>query len=177
MDFRLAPKPTELAWLAPRGFGKTKTAAATSGGKKFVIQTPVCGVRMFKDQRSTTLYLSVNDDVRQEFAEFLKAYEEYAAGLPHAAGIELSSCIRNTSVRLMVWDDAQWFDQGGNFLKDPPTSIDACACILEFGGCWISADKWGLKWRVTQVQLCDSSETPAAREPPAKPAAFAFLDD
>lgn len=153
MDFRTAPQPSELTWVGPRGFGKTKTAGATYGGRKLLIQTPICATRMFKDPQSMTLYLSLTDDIQKQFGDFVQSYETYAAGLPHAADIELSSCLRNGSFRLTVWNDAQWFDASGVYLKEPPSAIHSCAAILEFQGCWVSGTKWGLKWKATQIKM------------------------
>jgi len=171
MDFRLAPSAPELTWLAPRGFGKTKTAAATYNGKKIVVQTPPCPTRMFKDAGSKTLYMRLDEsEVHREFAAWIESYEAHAAPLHE---VEMSPSLRNGSFRLMVWDDAQWFDAAGTFLKDPPAVVEKCTCIMEFGGCWVSASKWGLKWRVTQVQLQDPAG-PGDAPPPPK---YGFIDD
>ena len=172
MDFRQAPRSSELSWVSPKGFGKTKTAAATYGGKKIVIQTPPCKTRMFKDPRSTTLYLSLSGNVGEDFREFVESYEKYATGLPHAENIELSSCLRNGSLRLTAWDDVQWFDTDGTFLKEAPKSIESCMCTVEFGGCWVTETKWGLRWSIKHIRLMDTS--PYA-EPRPKPE-YAFLD-
>jgi hypothetical protein len=173
MDFRQAPHPGELSWLPPTGFGKTKTAAATYGGKKIVIQTPVCRTRMFKDPRSTTLYLSLSggNHVHEEFEHFIESLEKHAASLPHAEHLELSSCLRNGSMRLTAWDDVQWFDHDGMYLKEAPKSIDSCACTVEFGGCWVTDQKWGLRWSIKQIRL--SASAPIVSTPVAE---YAFLD-
>lgn len=172
MDFRQAPCPSELSWLSPTGFGKTKTAAATYGGKKIVLQTPQCKTRMFKDPRSTTLYLSLSGSLHQDFEGFIESYEKYAAGLPHAENIEVSSCLRNGSLRLTAWDDVQWFDTDGIFLKEAPKSIDSCVCTVEFGGCWVTEQKWGLRWSIKHIRLVETSPYIEPRQNPE----YAFLD-
>lgn len=171
MDFRTAPAPTDLVWQGPRGAGKTKTCPATFQGKKFVIQTPLCKTRMFKDPRSTTLYLSLIDDLQQKFGEFIDVYEKHAA--QHQT-VELSSCLRNGSFRVTAWDDVQWFDDKGTYLKDTPTSVDSVVCVMEFGGVWVTETKWGLKWSVKQLMTKSAPAYPTPTSDP-KPQ-YAFLD-
>lgn len=132
----------------------------------------MCRTRMFKDPRSTTLYLSLSGPVNEEFHEFVESYEKYASGLPHAENIELSSCLRNGSLRLTAWDDVQWFATDGTFLKEAPKSIDSCMCTVEFGGCWVTEQKWGLRWSIKQIRLVDSPYI----EPRQKVAEYAFLE-
>jgi hypothetical protein len=154
MDFRAAPQPSELTWLAPRGgpTARSKTAAATYNGKKILVQTPECATRMFVDMSSRTLYLQLpgDSDIHADFAQWIQSYEDFAAS--KFEGVEVSPSVRNGSLRLMVWDDTQWFDDSGTFLKDPPKALDKCTCILEFGGAWVSPGKWGLKFRATQIR-------------------------
>ena len=181
MDFRAAPLPAEFTWLAPRGgpTAKSKTAAATFGGKKIQVQTPECATRLFADASSKTLYLDLPDasDVHREFAAFVQAFEDYAAvKFPE---VECSPSLRNGSLRLVAWDDVQWFDAQGAFLKDSPKVVQKCACVLEFAGCWVSAARWGLKWRVVQVQVFpgdDAVHTTVQRPPAPSLAAYAFVD-
>lgn len=169
MDYRVAPQPSELAWLPPRGFGKTQTVAAMYAGKRIAIQTPVVSTRVYRDPRSVTLYLAV-DDV---FASFIQSYEDHAASLPYVAAVERSPAIRNGNLRVTVWEnEAQWFDVDGTFLAQPPAVVRKCACVLEFGGCWISNEKWGLKWRVTQIRLVESDDD-CVKKPDT---GYAFLD-
>lgn len=170
MDFR-AISPSELTWLPARGMGKTKTAVATLHGKKITIQTPTCPTRMFTDAGSRTLYLKLDDsEVHRHFATWIEALE---AAAPDMNDYEKSPSLRNGSLRLMVWDDAQWFDASGAFLKDPPKAVGKCTCVLEFGGCWISTGaRWGLKFRVSQIQV--AAEDP---DPPAKAKSYSFIDD
>lgn len=174
MDFRLAPKPSELTWLPPRGIPqKTRTAAATFQGKKLLVQTPECPVRVFRNQGSVTVYLDLtHSEVASDFAIWVESYEDFAAAVhvdcPAAAK---SPSIRNGSLRLMIWEDAQWFDGCGVYLKHPPDGpLATASCILEFQGCWVGADKWGLKLRVTQIQVHEG------KPPPKAPSAYAFQD-
>jgi hypothetical protein len=178
MDFRVAPKPAEFAWHAPRGgVGKTKTCGATYLGKKIVVQTPSCAARMFKDPRSTALYLSLTDDVQREFGDFVKSYEDHAAKelVGTLAEKELSGCLRNNggSFRVTAWDDVQWFDHKGTFLKEPPTSVNSIVCVMEFGGVWVTDAKWGLKWRVSQIMTGPPENTSSSA--PAS-SSYAFLE-
>lgn len=170
MDFRVAPGPSELTWSAPTGFGKTKTAGATFGGKKIMVQTPAFKARMFKDPRSTTLYLSLAGDIGEAFSTFVESYESFASTKLEG---ELSSCLRNGSFRVTAWDDVQWFDAAGVFLKESPTSLDAVVVAMEFGGCWVSNGKWGLKWRVQQIKAVSSPATP---KPDVSKTEYAFVD-
>ena len=185
MDFRVAPKPTEFAWQAPRGgVGKTKTCGATYLGKKIVVQTPLCAARMFKDPRSTSLYLTLTDDLQREFGDFVKLYEDHAAKelVGTLTDKELSGCLRNNggSFRVTAWDDVQWFDQKGTFLKEAPTSVDSIVCVMEFGGVWVTDTKWGLKWRVSQIMTAEKPAypTPTAAQTPKPPTLvpYAFLE-
>lgn len=175
MDFRTAPSPADLTWQGPRGAGKTKTCLATFQGKKFVIQTPACRARMFKDPRSTTLYLSLTDDLQQKFGEFVAAYETFAAKhQTFEPTVELSSCVRNGSFRVVAWDDVQWFDEQGVYLKEAPKSLDSVVCVVEFGGLWVTDTKWGLKWSVKQIMTKSESGKVVEKKPPS--ASYAFLD-
>jgi hypothetical protein len=172
MDFRVAPLPSELTWSAPVGFGKTKTAGATFGGKKIVVQTPPFKARMFKDPRSTTLYLSLAGGTGPAFAKFVESYETFVS---ENLGLgEPSSCLRNGSFRVTAWDDAQWFDCDRTYMKEPPTSLDVVIVSMEFGGCWISGGKWGLKWRIRQIKLAPSNDGPSNDGPSN---GYAFVDD
>ena len=184
MDFRQAPAPETLAWQPPRGAGKTKTATATFAGKKIVVQTPECAARAFKNAGSTTLYLALdrsNNDVHAAFATWIETLESYALATHRDAfaNLAMSTSVRdNGSFRLMVWDDAQWFHQNA-FFKDGVPEIAAgqgATCIVEFCGCWSTDATWGLKWRVTQVQLGGVGEKTPARAPVAT-VNYAFADD
>ena len=160
MDFRIAPQPSELAWLSPRGppNAKTRTAAATFQGKKVIVQTPPCTTRLFKDN-NVTLYLDLPSDEspHAEFAAWIESYEAFAAEHVQTGDATPSAGVRNGSLRLMVWDDAQYFDADGTFLKEAPSAISKCVCVMEFGGLWVTERSWGLKWRVTQVQVLESA--------------------
>lgn len=186
MDFRQAPAPETLAWQPPRGAGKTKTATATFAGKKIVVQTPECAARAFKNAGSTTLYLALDrsNDVHAAFATWIETLESYALTTHRDAfaNLAMSTSVRdNGSFRLMVWDDAQWFDQGAFFKDGAPETIAAgqgASCIVEFVGCWSTDATWGLKWRVVQVQLGGIGET--QKTPARAPVAtikYAFADD
>lgn len=182
MNFTLAPKPSELSWGAPRGNGKTQTASATFGGRRLSIQTPPCATRMFREASSTTLYMVLDTQVHRSFRAFVERLEAYAADLPFARDLAMSSSIRerpgeHPSFRLNVWE-TQWFDEGGTFLKEPPMRIDGCSCILEFQGCWVGQTSWGLKWRVQQVRLeeAKSSSSSSTAKSGTGPKPYAFLE-
>lgn len=136
---------------------------------------------MFRDPRSTTLYLSLEGDIGTAFSAFMTSYETYVAEKFEYG--ELSTCLRNGSFRVTAWDDVQWFDEAGAFLKDPPASVDGVACVLEFGGCWVGAAKWGLKWRVQQIQARPRprpAKRPGQGQEPSQQQQqqqYAFLDD
>lgn len=168
MDFRVAPTASELTWAPPRGTaGKTKTAAATYDGKRLRIQTPQCVAKLYKNTNGMALSISPGgDDIGRQFVEFLESYERVVASKAFAP--EVSKTVYNGAIRLMCWDDTQWFDDAGTFLREAPDSVGSVICVLEFVGCWATAQRWGLKWRVVQVKVCSSEEdTPQ----------FAFLDD
>ena len=180
----MAPAPSVLTWSKPTGMGKTKTAGATFQGRKIAVQTPTFPAKIYRDDHagSTTLYLRLEGELGDAFSEFLDSYERHASEFELG---ERSSCLRNGSFRISIWDDAQWFDEDGTHVPDSRTltGTSAAACILEFGGCWITAaGRWGLKWRAMQI-LCASlpptpSTSPTEEEPAAAAAAaYAFMDD
>jgi hypothetical protein len=176
MNFQLAPKPHEFTWTPPKGNGKTKTAAATFGGRRISIQVPPSHTRFFREQSSTTLYFVLDSDIHKKFQTFIENLESHASDFPHATNRELSSCIRqrpgeHPSFRLNIWE-TQWFDQSGGYMKDPPMTVEGCSCILEFNGCWVGESSWGLRWKAVQIQLVDMPED---IKPLPKPQ-FAFLD-
>ena len=165
MDFRVAPQPNELTWLAPRGGpnAKTKTGAATFQGKKIVIQSPECATRMFKDTNSTTLYLELDQsEIHQQFATWIESYESFVETNVQLGQAAKSTSLRNGALRMMIWDNVEWFDASGTFLKEAPEVVKRCACAMEFLGCWVSDRSWGLKWRVSQIQVMPALETDAA---------------
>lgn len=159
MDFRIAPQPAEFAWLSPRGppNARTRTAAATFQGKKVVVQTPPCTTRLFKDN-NTTLYLDLPSDEspHAEFAAWIESFETYASQNVSTGDAAPSPAVRNGSLRLMLWESCQFFDADGTFLKEAPSAISKCVCVLEFGGLWVTDRSWGLKLNVTQVQVLAS---------------------
>jgi hypothetical protein len=125
---------------------------------------------MFRDGHSTTVYLRLRGPLGEAFANFVDSFERYAS-TEFEFG-EVSSCLRNGSLRISVWDDAQWFDEAETHVPDPETlmGMTAAACLLEFGGCWITgAGRWGLKWRAMQIR--------AAVIPTGPPTGSLFLDD
>lgn len=175
MDFRLAPNPCELSWQPPRGIpAKTRTAAATFQGKKLVVQTPECPVRLFRNQGSVTLYLDLtSSEIAKEFGAWVESCEHAASTvLEEWCPVDAKSpSVRNGSLRLMIWEDAQWFDGAGVYLKEPPDGpIATASCILELQGCWVGTGKWGLKLRATQIQV------QKGKAPPPAPSAYAFLE-
>jgi hypothetical protein len=162
MDFRLAPDPRVMTWAPPSGGARSsKSVFATFQGRKLRIQTPKCRCRMFRDGATSSLYLYSDDhEVQQDFLKYVTALEDYCSSLTYLRNCELSSCVRNeTSVRLNVWESTEWFDLEGLHVPSPE-SLNACSCILEFTGCWLSAgQKFGLKWKVVQVK----EETPPGK--------------
>ena len=158
MHIAKLPEPDKYLWSNPRGNGKTKTAAATYAGKRIRFQLPPCRCRLFDNQGSHTLYLTLENTVQKQFEERILEYETYAATVVSAlAGdgpLRLLSSIRSGHVsdfRLSVWE-TEWFDETGTYTSEAPTEMVACSCILEFQGVWIGSDTYGLKFRPVQIR-------------------------
>jgi hypothetical protein len=167
MDFRFAPPASEIRFALPtrKSSGKTQTA---SSNVRVSIQTPPCSARLFKDTASSSLYISP-EQLSDEMWYYFSSYEAQLDDIKEDR--EVASCMRNGSIRLGIFEDTQWFDVDGTFLGTaPPSEVARCACILEFGGAWMTEAKCGLRWRVSQVRLLRDLPPP----PPPPPM---FLDD
>lgn len=160
MDCRLAPHPSLLTWTPPTG-ARSKAVYATFQGRKLRLQTPLCRCRLFRDSATASLYLYADDiEAHNDFWAYVQSLEEYCLQLVSLRHLEMSSCIRNgTSIRLNVWESTEWFDDEGKVSDD--ADVEACRCLLELTGCWISPQKWGLKWKVVQIKKQAPAATPA----------------
>ena len=137
---------------------------------------------MFKDTSSTTLYLELDQsEIHQQFATWIESYESFVETNVQVGAASKSASLRNGSLRLMIWDNVEWFDASGAFLKEAPGVVKRCACAMEFLGCWVTDRSWGLKWRVSQIQVMPpalgTDAPPRFSSVPAAPArGYAFQD-
>ena len=173
----MAPDPLTLTWTSPRGgpTAKSRTASATtSSGARVRVQTPPMAVQVYKNAGSTTLILTPSgSDTDGEFVRFVAAYDAAAAAqTAEWTGVLAARPTMGQGMRLMAWDDAQFFDADGVFCNEPPPDMRACSCLLEFGGVWLNGVSWGAKWRVVQVRAVQASAIGPARPPPAPVCAF-----
>ncbi len=192
MDFRTVDVAA-LRWT------KTPRGAAVSGpGGKVVVQTPLlpCSVRPMRSTYaqgwSIDLRLPPGDELGASFGAFVQAVMQSAAAwggvsAPEAAA-PLSEFMGTRSLRVTAFSDALLFDKNGELVQEP-AGAKACTCLLELQGCWTSAARWGLRWRVAQVKLADAPRPGPAPQfgfladagvavPPAGPTPqFGFLDD
>lgn len=205
MHISQLPKASEYHWTSPQGRGKTKTASATYLGKRITFQVPPCRCRLFSDNGSHTLYLSLEQEIHVAFQRIIEAYEAY---MPEVLGCDIEYDILPsirvseggysgrsfTSFRLPVWE-TQWFNESGGYLRDAPSpsEIGVCSCMLEFQGIWMSSSsppKTGLKFRCIQVKIEPSSKPTQptqgshgaqggrpVRERQSQGIQYAFLDD
>lgn len=170
MDFRKVLDPTLLRWAMPRASKTaTRTAAATiERGRRLVFQTPTCHTKAFKNQTSMTLFMTLVprvNEVHEHFVSWIQRLEAfveetYAPRWFHdGRAPACTSCLRprgvdEQSLRLMVFDDIQWFGCAGDYLRDPPPaeSIQSTAAVVEIAGAWITDSSWGIKLRVVQIR-------------------------
>lgn len=156
MHISRLPPADRFIWTSPTGNGKTKTVSATYLGKRVKFQLPPCRCRLFTNQGSHTVYITLENEIQSEFRRLVEEYEAYVVSLVNPdGGLELSSSIKSseqyTSFRLTVWE-AQWFDESGSFLRDAPGSMTVCSCILEFQGAWVGSTSFGLKFKALQIK-------------------------
>ena len=169
------PPAEKYTWTSPKGNGKNKTVSATYLEKRVKFQVPPCRCRMYTNEGSQSLYLTLENDIHDKFREVVEEYESYVASLVDPEGVlEISSSIKTsgqyTSFRLTVWE-TQWFDEHASYLRDPPESMTACSCILEFQGAWVGTSSYGLKFKPLQIK---KEPTKIVRVPQP---VFALLDD
>lgn len=149
MDFRLV-SPSDVAWTTatPRG--------APRPVDKVVVQTPLapCRVTLARPGMYRVDTAFRHSTVHHEFAEWVSALEESASENldDWIAGREASSSVFRGSMRLMVFADTPVFDATGAMSADLMDAA-ACACLVELQGCWTTDDKWGLRWKVSQLKF------------------------
>jgi hypothetical protein len=101
-----------------------------------------------------------------EFVDFVNRLEMSAASSlrDDIADRDIFSLVdsRGTMVTT-AFDDADWFGPDGVWEEPPMQGLygsRAASVLLELSGAWISATRWGLKWRVLQVMRCSDVGVP-----------------
>lgn len=129
-----------------------KTRNTPNGGKFHAVEPTAFQIptaRAIYDSGRLTLYFDSSNPLHDEFTTFIGSLEnEFCRGGITAKA--KSSLVYNNSVRMTVFDNAQWFDETGEHAKYPP-DIVACAVLAEFQGFWETADRWGVRLKVLQV--------------------------
>lgn len=184
MDFR-SIDPASIEWKTHAKFGPRPVA-------KVRVRTPVCRARV---GAPTGGRQGVEMAPPAAFLEFLEAVDdraaesavvaEWASGLAHSRTI-----YRGTTFHVSVFSDTEAFDATTN---EPSVGrlhhAYAASCILELQGCWSTAQKWGVRWRVAQIKFCvrdgtEDSDSDDPFEPKQRPrpekkkqSECAFLED
>jgi hypothetical protein len=139
-------------------------------GCKATVQTPLCGCRVTKaGLDALRLDVSLLPHVPQHaaFCEWLERAEE-AAEAALSPQRPRSSCVFRGNLRLMAFkgsvrvydhDADEWAGD-----EDDLLSASSVACVIDLQGIWTTDNRWGLRWRVSEVRF-----SRAAPELPAPP--------
>lgn len=149
MDFRRYD-PRVVTWKR----GNRGNVVATIGNAKLTIQTPRCECRTSVHSPGTfrvELRLDPHDALHRSFAAWLEELERAASG-PWKNGLEISPCVYNDTMRLLVFSDTLAFDDRGELSADI-MSARGCSAIVEIAGAWISGDRWGVRLKVDQIKF------------------------
>ena len=176
MDFR-GVDPRDLRWSkTPRGAGVRGAAPG-----RVCVQTPCvpCRVTPMASQCSQGWTLELQfadaDPAASAFADFVEAVMASAVAWGGMAGGQepaaaVTRGLTGRSLRVTAFSDALFFDAQGAAMAEPLKPHASATCLLELQGAWVSAARWGLRWRVTQVKMAEAGGA-------APVAAFAFVAD
>lgn len=169
MDFRTVSVPG-VQWVHSWYRGQP---VARCDGQRVTVQTPLTPCRVHMAGRGMyRLDLVFRDDVdvHVDFVRFVQDLETSAGedtALRDWAPGDLSRCVFNGSMRLMVFSDTLTFDDQGKLSADLMDAA-ACQCLIELQGIWKTESKWGIRWKVVQVKFAKESTFPVR---------YDFLDD
>jgi hypothetical protein len=152
MDFRNAVVD-RLNWTVSRG-KLTRIKVAYGGGGKLEFQTPILTVDINAVPRFPGAFeMSVIDEIHDDFISFVDDIEVGAkvAIRELVAGKRLFSSLR----KFTAFNDSKIFDVHGDIIENMyqmPGKYKV-AMMLQLDGAWISERSWGIKLKVTELQV------------------------
>ena len=122
------------------------------------VQTPPgsCAICLLPGRYGIELTLS-GHPAHAAFVRFLASVEAHARqhARPSGQGLRWCACTDADSLvpvlRLSAFDDARLYACDGLPHADP-TGFEACSCLLELAGAWVTDTAWGLRWKVLEVK-------------------------
>lgn len=152
MDFRNVVVD-RLNWSVSRG-KLTRIKVVYGGGGKLEFQTPKIVVDIQAVPRFPGAFeMSVIDEIHDDFISFVDDIEVGAkvAVRELVAGKRLFSSLR----KFTAFNDAQVFDVDGDVIENMhqrPGKYNV-AMMLQLDGAWVSERSWGIKFKVTEIQV------------------------
>jgi len=141
-----------VGWVNGRAYygGAGKVMVQTPTAPCQIAPTPAFGPHA----RSISLkYATARTAGFREFVAALEqAAEENDARTVH--GRRLAESVDwDGTFRVSTFGETVWFDADGRHVEGPSSEWNACACLLQLMGVWISSrGSWGLKWRVLECK-------------------------
>ena len=152
MDFRNVVVD-RLNWSVSRG-KLTRIKVAYGGGGKLEFQTPILVVDIQAVPRFPGAFeMLVIDEIHDDFISFVDDIEVGAkvAIRELVAGKRLFSSLR----KITAFNDSKTFDVDGDVIENmhqrPGKYKVALLLLLE--GAWVSERSWGIKFKVTEIQI------------------------
>jgi len=153
MDFRLVDFG-RLEWQ-PTGSG----GSVRHAGARLSVQTPVMAFQAGPGRQGwpqLALTLVPGDVAHEAWRAFVA---RLAASAAEALGLDPARCFAlGATMQERLFGEELFFDEGGRRLDAPPAAGHAAA-LLDLTGVWSSA-RWGLRWKVRQVQLAPPRAPP-----------------
>jgi hypothetical protein len=152
MDFRNVVVD-RLNWTVSLGKLTNRIKVAYGGGGKLEFQTPMLTVDIQAVPRFPAAFeMSVIDEIHDDFISFVDDIEVGAK----VAIRELVAGKRFFSSRkFTAFNDSKVFDVDGDVIENMhqrPGKYNV-AMMLQLDGAWVSERSWGIKFKVTEIQI------------------------
>lgn len=194
-DFRGIDPASDVSWAASWSRGQPVARRAGTEAKpaaKLTVQTPVAACRVSlvgSGMYRIDMSFGSHPRAHADFCAWLCEVDEAAAAacraeprlLDWSRGKGQSSTLFRGNFRATAFSDTLCFDRDGKLSFDL-LDAQSCSCLLELSGCWSSAERWGVRWKVCQVKFdvepwCAPPPPPQHEEAPPAPVAFGFVDE
>lgn len=147
--------PDRLVWSRSKNGAK-----AYYGAGKFMFQTPIFTTHMkpvWKIPGAVELCTNIAEfDEYPEFISFLSRLEQEAALHMMPPPVLPTFSMR----KMTAFSTTHFFDANNRYIEDPEEQLSGnykIVAILQCTGAWMTANAWGLKFKIEQIKILDKS--------------------